>query len=86
MKVTKYHKFLTAKTILSRVDGWKTLLPKHCAELALDYEASYGSQAVEMLQKDWGKKVCGVVLDLARTHVSNPEMNDKLLHAMLRAA
>lgn len=86
MKVTKYHKFLTAKTILMKADGWKTLLPKHCAELALDYEASYGSEAVASIEKDYGRKIAVVILDLARTHVSNPEMNDKLLNAMLKAA
>lgn len=84
--ITKYHKFLTAKTILARENGWKTLLPKHCAELMLEYESSNGSEVLSKIEADYGKKIAGVVADLARTHVTNPEMNDILLKAMLRAA
>lgn len=84
--VTKYHKFLTAKTILSRKDGWKTLLPKHCAELMLEYEAANGAEVLAKIEADYGKKIACVVSDLARTHVMNPEMNDVLLNAMLRAS
>jgi hypothetical protein len=86
MKVTAAHKFLTAKTILSKENGWKTLLPKHCAELMLDYESSYGSEVVSKIENDYGKRITGVILDLARTHVSNPEMNDVLFNAMRRVA
>ena len=84
--ITKYHKFLTAKQILARKDGWKTLLPSHCASLMLDYEASYGAEAVAKIEADYGRKITGVIFDLARTHVSNPAMNDILLNAMLKAA
>lgn len=84
--VNKYHKFLTAKTILSRKDGWKTLLPKHCAELMLEYESVNGSEVITKIEADYGRKVAGVVADLARTHVSNPEMNDILFNAMLKAS
>lgn len=84
--VTKYHKFLTAKTILARENGWKTLLPKHCAELMLEYEAKDGAEVLAKIEADYGKKIAGVVSDLARTHVTNPEMNDVLLNAMLRSS
>lgn len=84
--VTKYHKFLTAKTILSRVDGWKTLLPLHAADLMLSYEASYGTEVLSKLEADYGKKITGVIADLANTHVTNPEMNDKLFNAMMRVS
>ena len=86
MKGTKYHRVLTAKTILAKFEGGKTLLPSHCADLMMDYESSYGMDCVNRLTADYGQKIAGVVLDLARTHVSNPGMNDKLLNAMLKAA
>lgn len=83
--VTKYHKFLTAATILSRKDGWKTLLPSHCADLMLSYEALYRSKEVfTKLEEDHGKMIAGVIVDLAHTHVTNPKMNDVFLNAMLR--
>lgn len=66
-------------------DGWKTLLPMHAAELMLQYEAANGSEVLAKIEADYGKKITGVIVDLARTHISNPEMNDKLLNAMLRA-
>lgn len=84
--ITKYHKFLSPKTILARKDGWKTLLPKHCAELMLQYEASNGQEVVAKLEADYGKKITSIIVDLARTHVSNPEMNDILLNSMLKVA
>ena len=85
-KITKYHKFLTAKTILARKDGWKTLLPKHCAELMLEYESENGHEVLEKLEAAYGKKITGVIVDLAKTHITNPSMNDVLLNAMLKAA
>ena len=84
--ITKYHKFLTAKTILAKKDGWKTLLPKHAAELMLDYE-SYGIDNVAAkLECDYGKDVARVIVDLAHTHVTHPEMNDVLFNSMLKVA
>ena len=85
MKVTAAHKFLSARTILARKDGWKTLLPKHCAELLLDLEANYGAkEAYVKLASDYGQKIAQVILDLAITNVRNPEMNDKLFNAMYK--
>lgn len=84
--VNKYHKFLTAKTILARKDGWKTLLPMHCAELMLQYEASNGQEVLSKLEADYGKKITGVIVGLAKTHISNPEVNDILFKAMLKAS
>jgi hypothetical protein len=85
--INKYHRFLSAKQILARKDGWKTLLPVHCADLMLSYEASLGSgDVLSKLEADYGKKIATVIVDLARTHVENPKMNDVLINAMLKAA
>lgn len=83
--INKYHKFLSAKTILARENGWKTLLPLHANELMLSYEASYGHEVLAKLEADYGKKIAGVIVDLAHAHITNPSLNDKLFNAMLRA-
>ena len=79
--------FLGFTMVMAKYNN-KYLLPIQCWKYLQDSVICAGNMeyAIENITRDWGKKTCSIILDLAKTHEMNAEMNQPLFDMLRRRA